>query len=445
MQVTETVAEGLRREFKVVVPAQQLKERVDTQLRDRQRSMRLPGFRPGKVPMNLVDKHWRQHVMGEEVQRAIGDSSAQLVSDRGLRPAGRPKVEITAFADGSDLEYKLALDLLPEIEPGDPKTLELERTVVDIPEAEVEQALERLSKEQGQSEPVATPRPAALGDVLVIDFVGRIDGKEFQGGSAEGHYARLGAGMLIPGFEDQLVGAEVGQTREVNVTFPTEYPRRELAGQPAVFEVKVKELREVKPAAIDDALARSLGVESLEALRKRVREQLEQEYKVACRMRLKRQLLDKLAASHDFEVPPGLLEDEFQAIWRHIDADRKAGNLDPDDKDKTEEQLQGEYRAIAQRRVRLGLLLSEIGRRANVEVKQDELTRAMTNEARRYPGQETKVIEYYQNNPDALAQLRAPLYEDKVVDYIIDSASVTDRHVSPEQFAEELKQQDNAV
>ncbi len=445
MQVTETVAEGLRREFKVVVPAQQLKERVDSQLLDRQRSMRLPGFRPGKVPMNLVDKHWRQHVMGEEVQRAIGDSSAQLVSDRGLRPAGRPKVEITAFADGSDLEYKLALDLLPEIEPGDPKTLELERTVVDIPEAEVEQALERLSKEQGQSEPVATPRPAALGDVLVIDFVGRIDGKEFQGGSAEGHYARLGAGMLIPGFEDQLVGAGVGQTREVNVTFPTEYPRRELAGQPAVFEVKVKELREVKPAAIDDALARSLGVESLEALRKRVREQLEQEYKVACRMRLKRQLLDKLAASHDFEVPPGLLEDEFQAIWRHIDADRKAGNLDPDDKDKTEEQLQGEYRAIAQRRVRLGLLLSEIGRRANVEVKQDELTRAMTNEARRYPGQETKVIEYYQNNPDALAQLRAPLYEDKVVDYIIDSASVTDRHVSPEQFAEELKQQDNAA
>lgn len=445
MQVTETVAEGLRREFKVVVPAQQLKERVDSQLLDRQRSMRLPGFRPGKVPMNLVDKHWRQHVMGEEVQRAIGDSSAQLVSDRGLRPAGRPKVEITAFADGSDLEYKLALDLLPEIEPGDPKSLELERTVVDIPEAEVEQALERLSKEQGQSEPVATPRPAALGDVLVIDFVGRIEGKEFQGGSAEGHFARLGSGMLIPGFEDQLVGAEVGQTREVNVTFPTEYPRRELAGKPAAFEVKVKELREVKPAAIDDALARSLGLESLEALRKRVQEQLEQEYKVACRMRLKRQLLDKLAASHDFEVPPGLLEDEFQAIWRHVDADRKAGNLDPDDKDKTEEQLQEEYRAIAQRRVRLGLLLSEIGRRANVEVKQDELTRAMTNEARRYPGQEAKVLEFYQNNPDALAQLRAPLYEDKVVDYIIDSANVTDRHVSPEQFAEELKQQDNAV
>jgi trigger factor len=445
MQVTETVAEGLRREFKVVVPAQQLKERVDTQLRDRQRSMRLPGFRPGKVPMNLVDKHWRQHVTGEEVQRAIGDSSAQLVSDRGLRPAGRPKVEITAFSDGADLEYKLALDLLPEIEPGDPKSLELERTVVDIPDAEVEQALERLSKEQGQSEPVAAPRPAALGDVLVIDFVGRIDGKEFQGGSAEGHYARLGAGMLIPGFEDQLVGAEVGQTREVNVTFPAEYPRRELAGKPAAFEVKVKELREVKPAAIDDALARSLGVESLEALRKRVREQLEQEYKVACRMRLKRHLLDKLAASHDFEVPPGLLEDEFQAIWRHVDADRKAGNLDAEDKDKSEEQLQAEYRAIAQRRVRLGLLLSEIGRRANVEVKQDELTRAMTNEARRYPGQETKVIEYYQNNPDALAQLRAPLYEDKVVDYIIDAASVTDRHVSPEQFAEELKQQENAA
>jgi len=394
--------------------------------------------------MNLVDKHWRQHVTGEEVQRTIGDTSAQIVTERGLRPAGRPKVEITNFADGADLEYKLAVDLLPEIEPGDPAKLELERTVVEIPEAEVTQALERLAREQGQSEPVAEPKPAETGDILVIDFVGRIDGKEFQGGKAEGHFARLGSGMLIPGFEDQLIGAMVGEKRQVSVTFPPNYPRQELAGKPALFDVEVKEQRRVVPSAIDDALARSLGVENLEALTKRVREQLEQEYKVACRLRLKRQLLDKLAASYDFEVQPSLLEDEFNAIWRQIEADRAAGHLDPEDKDKSEDELKAEYKAIATRRVRLGLLLSEIGRRANVEIKQDELARAMTNEARRYPGQESKVIEFYQNHPEAMAQLRAPLYEDKVVDYMIDAAKVTDRRVTPEQFAEELKQ-DNAA
>jgi len=444
MNVTETIADGLRREFKVVVPAKQLRDRVEVRLKDQQRTMRLPGFRPGKVPMNLVDKHWRQHVTGEEVQRTIGDTSAQIVTERGLRPAGQPKVEITNFADGADLEYKLALDLLPDIEPGDPSKLELERTVVEIPEAEVTQALERLAREQGQSEPVAEPKPAETGDILVIDFVGRIDGKEFQGGTAEGHYARLGSGMLIPGFEDQLVGAMVGAKRQVNVTFPTNYPRPELAGKPAVFDVAVKEQRRVVPSAVDDALARSLGLESLEALTKRVREQLETEYKVACRLRLKRQLLDKLAASYDFAVPPTLLEDEFNAIWRQIEADLAAGRLDPEDKDKSEDELKAEYRAIATRRVRLGLLLSEIGRRSNVEIKQDELARAMTNEARRYPGQESKVIEFYQNHPEAMAQLRAPLYEDKVVDYIIDAAKVSERRITPEQFAEELKQ-DNAA
>jgi len=444
MNVTETIADGLRREFKVVVPAKQLRDRVDSRLKDQQRTMRLPGFRPGKVPMNLVDKHWRQHLTGEELQRTIGDTSAQIVTERGLRPAGQPKVEITNFADGADLEYKLALDLLPDIEPGDLSNLELERTVVEIPEAEVTQALDRLAREQGQSEPVAEPKPAESGDILVIDFVGRVDGKEFQGGTAEGHYARLGSGMLIPGFEDQLIGAMVGDKRQVNVTFPPNYPRPELAGKPAEFDVTVKEQRRIVPSAVDDALARSLGLESLDALTKRVREQLETEYKVACRLRLKRQLLDKLAASHDFAVPPTLLEDEFNAIWRQVEADRAAGRLDPEDKDKSEDELKAEYRAIATRRVRLGLLLSEIGRRSNVEVKQDELARAMTTEARRYPGQESKVIEFYQNHPEAMAQLRAPLYEDKVVDYIIDAAKVSERRTTPEQFAEELKQ-DNAA
>src|SRR5215472_14615168 len=266
MQVTETVADGLKREFKVVIPAQSFQERIETRLKDRQRSMRLPGFRPGKVPMALVAKHWRQHVTGEELQSTIGDSSAQIVSERGLRPAGQPKIEITNFTDGSDLEYKMALELLPEIEPMDMAQLELTRTVVDIPEAEVEQALQRIATDQAKSEPMAEPRPAAQGDVVVADFVGRIDGEEFE------------------------------------------------AGKAAVFEVDVKELRQLQPAAIDDELAKSLGLDNVEALRQRVREQLEGEYASASRTRLKRQLLDKLAESHSFEMPPGMVDSEFEQI-----------------------------------------------------------------------------------------------------------------------------------
>jgi trigger factor len=278
----------------------------------------------------------------------------------------------------------------------------------------------------------------------VIDFVGRVDGKEFNGGKAEGHHLRLGAGMLIPGFEDQLIGAQAGDKREVKVTFPADYPRAELAGKDAVFDVEVKELKKLVPAVIDDELAKSLGVDSLEELRKRVRDQLQQEYGVASRARIKRQLLDRLNETSDFTLPPTLTEAEFNQIWSQVEADRKAGNIDPEDKDKTDDQLREEYQTIARRRVKLGLLLSEIGRRANVDVKQEEIGRAVMNEARRYPGQEQKVMEFYQNNAQALAQLRAPLYEDKVVDYIVDAAKVTERKVSPEQFAEEMKAENAA-
>ena len=438
MQVTETSAEGMKREFKVVIPAQQFQDRIDRKLRDRQRSMRLPGFRPGKVPMTLVAKHWRKHVLGEELERAIGDSSAQIVSERGLRPAGQPKIEITAFQDGSDLEYSMAVELLPEIEPIDFASLELTRTVVEVPEEEVDKALERVAKDQAKSELVTEERPAANDEVVVIDFVGRIDGTEFAGGKAEDYHLRLGANMLIPGFEEQLVGAKVGEKREVNVSFPVDYPRKELAGRPAVFEVTVKELRHLIPAALDDELARGLGLEDLAQLRQRLREQFEAEYASASRGQIKRQLLDKLAERHDFQMPPGLVDAEFQAIWSQIEADHKKGLIDPEDKGKSEEELKSEYRAIAARRVKLGLLLSEVGRRAQVEVKQDELNRAVMNDARRYPGQERRVVEYYQNHPEALAQLRAPLYEDKVVDYILETAKVAERKVSPKEFAVEL-------
>ncbi len=280
--------------------------------------------------------------------------------------------------------------------------------------------------------------------MLVIDFVGRVGGEEFAGGKAEGHHVRLGAGQLIPGFEDQLIGAEVGDKRAVKVTFPADYPRAELSGKDAVFDVEVKELHKLIPAAIDDELAKGVGADNLEELRKKIREQLQAEYGVASRARVKRQLLDRLSETLDFTLPPSMIDAEFNQIWSQIEADRKAGNIDAEDKDKTDDQLREEYRAIAARRVKLGLLLSEVGRRANVEVKQEEISRSVMNEARRYPGQERKVVEFYQNNAQALAQLRAPLYEDKVVDYIVDGAKVTERKVSPDEFAEELKQENAA-
>jgi trigger factor len=375
--------------------------------------------------------------MGEVIEHAVTDSSAQVVTERGLRPAVQPKIEIVSLPDGADLEYSMAFEIIPDIQPTDFSTLELERLVVDVPEKEVDEAVERLAERQRKSEPVAEPRPAKTGDILVLDFVGRVDGKEFPGGQATDYYLELGSGFLIPGFEDQLTGAKPGDHVAVNVTFPDDYPNKELAGKDAVFDVDVKELREPVAAQIDDELAKSFGFDDLNGLRASVREQIEKEYGGVARSRIKRQLLDKLADGHDFEVPSGLVDAEFETIWQQIEADREQGRTDPEDEGKSEEDLKAEYGMIATRRVKLGLLLSEVGRMNNIQVSQDELTRAMLAEARRYPGQERKVLEFYQKSPEALAQLRAPLYEDKVIDYILELAKVSDRKVEPSELIEE--------
>jgi len=438
MQVIETNTEGLKREFKVVVPAQEVLEKVDGKLTELGRRIRLPGFRPGKVPLPLLKQRYGQSVMGEVVEQTVNDSSQRVMSERGLRAAGQPQIEILSPAGEGDLEYKLAVELIPDIKPMEFSSLEIERLVVDVPEPEVEQAIERTAKRFRKSEPVATPRPAQTGDVAVVDFTGRIDGQEFAGGSAAGHYLELGSNSFIPGFEEQLVGVSAGERRDVKVTFPADYPNAELAGKPAVFDVEVKEIRELAPVVIDDELAKGMGAENVAGLRESVRKRLSDDYAGLARSRLKRQLLDALATKHQFEVPAGLVETEFAAIWAQIEADKEKGRLDPEDAEKSEEQLKSEYREIAERRVKLGLLLSEVGRLNNIQVSNDELSRAIVNEARRYPGQEKKVIEYYQKSPQALVQLRAPIYEEKVVDFIVELAKVTERTVTPEELAKEL-------
>jgi trigger factor len=439
MEVIETSTEGLKREFKITVPAKDLQDQMQTRLEELGRTIRLPGFRPGKVPLPLLKKRFGASVMGELVQKTVADSSSKALEERGLRPAGQPKVEITGFGEDKPLEYNLAVELIPDIKPVEFASLKLERLVVEVGDSEIDEALKRLSERLGQPQPPAEPRPAREGDVLVIDFTGRIDGTEFAGGSASEHYLQLGSKTFIPGFEDQLVGVNAEEERKVTVKFPDDYANKDVAGKEAVFDVKVRQVLERVPATIDDELAKRLGVEHVAALREAQRKQLEKDYGEVARQRLKRQLLDALAETHDFDVPAGLVEAEFGAIWKQIEADRAAGRLDPEDEGKSEEQLREEYRAIAVRRVKLGLLLSEVGRMNNVQISNEEVSRALVAEARRYPGQERKVMEFYQNSPQAMLQLRAPIYEDKVIDFIVDSASVTERRLSSAAFAQELQ------
>jgi trigger factor len=437
MQITETNATGLKREFKVVVPAGTLQGQIETRLRELGERIRMPGFRPGKVPLQLLKQRYEKSVMGEVLEKTVQEGSHQLLSDRNLRPASQPKVEIVKFENGQDLEFSVAMEVIPEITPVDFKTINLERTVVDVPETEIDESLQRLAKRQRKPEPASDDHAAQSGDVVVIDFVGRVDGTEFEGGRGEDFHLELGSGMFIPGFEDQLIGLTKGATRLVNVTFPTEYGNKDLAGKPAEFDVTVKQVSQLKDTPIDDEMAKALGADDLQTLRKRVREQIERDYGLAGRARLKRGLLDQLADKHDFTLPEGLVEAEFEAIWKQIEADMKADRLDSEDKGKSEEQLKTEYRDIAKRRVKLGLLLSEVGRSNNIQVPNDDLTRAVIAEARRYPGQEKQVIDYYQKSPEALNQLRAPIYEDKVIDFILELAQISERHTTPEQFRKE--------
>ncbi|MBX6368547.1 MAG: trigger factor [Rhodospirillales bacterium] len=433
MQITETSADGLKREYKVVIAAADIAQKVDARLSELGRNVRLPGFRPGKVPMSMLKKRYGAHVMGEVLEQAVGDSSAQAMRERGLRPALQPRIEIVSFEEGADLEYKMNVELLPDITPTPLSEIELERLKPEIADSEVDRQLERIAENNRKTTPV--DRPAESGDAVVIDFVGRIGGVEFPGGKGENHTLRLGSNQFIAGFEDQLVGAKAGEKRVVKVSFPKEYGNEELAGKEAEFEVEVKEVRAFEPGGVDEDLAQRIGFDSLDELKKTVREQLERDFAQLARQKLKRRVLDALAARHDFPVPTGMVDLEFETIWKQLEEERKRNpESASEDAGKSEDELKAEYRKIAERRVRLGLLLSEIGRQNNIQVTNEEVNRAIVQEARRFPGQERQVVEFYRKNPDALANLRAPIYEDKVIDFIVEMAKVTDKPVSPEEL-----------
>ncbi len=442
MQVTETKNEGLTREFAITILAKDIATKVDAKLEQLKGDIRIPGFRPGKVPMSLLRKRYSKAVLGEVLESAVSESSQKTLEDNGLRPAVQPKIEVTSFDEGTDLEYKMSVELMPDFEPMDFSTLSLERLKGKVSDKEIDEAIERMSRDFRKSEPVARARKSKAGDIAVIDYVGKIDGEAFEGGSAEGHHLELGSGRFIPGFEDQLVGAKPGDHVTVEVSFPEAYPSAELAGKPAVFDVDVKELREYVDTPVDDEFAKSMGFENLGQLRDQIAGRLEQEYSQVGRTRIKRQLLDKLNDAHQFDVPPGMVDSEFEAIWQQFEQAKEQGNLDEDDAGRDEEELKQEYRSIAERRVRLGLLLSEVGRLNDIQVAQEELNRALIQEAQRHPGQEREVFEAYQNNPELMANLRAPVYEDKVIDFILEMAKVDDREVTIEELMKALESDD---
>jgi trigger factor len=454
MQITETTAEGLKHELTVIIPADDIERRMQDRLAEINRSIRLPGFRPGKVPIGVLRKRYGTSLLGEVLERTVSDSSAEAMRERNLRPALQPKVEIVSFGEGTDLQYKMAIEVLPEIQPMNFAELKLERLKAAIADEEIDSALDRIAKQQRKSEPV--DRAAAQGDIVVIDFVGTLDGTPFPGGAGSDYSLELGSKSFIPGFEDQLVGAKAGEVRSVEVTFPADYATTELAGRASQFAVTVKQVRALAPQPLDETLAEAVGMDSLAELRKAVRERIEREYDSVARQKLKRQVLDRLAERHQFAVPQGMVDLEFDSIWKQFEAERAnaAGNVPegaaaaeaPDatakpPEDAGDEAVKAEYRAIAERRVRLGLLLSEVGRTNNLTVTQDEVNRALGEQARRFPGEERKVVDYYRNNPQALDALRAPIYEDKVIDFILEVAEVNNRSIpGPELLAEAAKE-----
>ncbi len=518
MQVTETSAEGLKREFTITVPATEVEDQISRRLGEIAQSVRIPGFRPGKVPLPLLRKRYGPAVRHEVLESTVQGSSAEAMREQNLRPALPPRVEIVSAAEGADLEYKMSVELLPDMPEPDFGDLGIERLVAEVPEEDIDRAVERIAESQRKAEPVE--RPAENGDIVVVDFVGRTGDVEFPGGKGENVSIELGGGRFIPGFEDQLIGAKAGEDRTVKVTFPADYGAPDLAGKDAVFEVKLKEVRQRLPAAVDDSLAEAVGLENLAELRQEVRQRMQSDYDSVARQRVKRALLDKLAERYDFPVPPGMVEMEFNTIWQQHESEKEArqqmaareagggategpvdaaaliapeetalegssdrspatpeaekpqvhehepaahhatshpgsaeepidaaaivapeetalegaSDSEPAASEEDEEKLKEEYRHIAERRVRLGLLLAEAGRSNNITVTQEELNQALAQEARRHPGYERQVIEFYRKSPEAINNLRAPIFEEKVVDFILELAKPAERKVTPQEL-----------
>jgi trigger factor len=453
MEITETLSDGLKREFQIQVPAADLEARLAERLGELKDRVQLRGFRPGKVPMAHLRKIYGKAVMAETIEALIRELNAKVVTDRGLKLAMEPKVtipneetEVAKVIGGqSDLAYTLAVEVLPKIELADFKGIKLERPLADVTDAQVGEALDRIAE---QNRPFAVKGEGGKveqGDRVVIDFTGTLEGAPFEGGTGGDVGVNVGSGTFIPGFEDQLIGMAAGETRQVKVTFPSNYTNEHLAGKDAEFNVTAKTVEAPGTVAVDDAFAKQLGLESLDKLKEAVKGRLQQEHAGLSRQRVKRQLLDKLDEVHKFALPPTLAEEEFKNVWNAVDSDLKAQGRSFADEGTTEEKAREEYRGIAERRVRLGLVLAEIGERNKIAVTDEEITRAIVERARQVPGREQEVWEFYQKNPGALASIRAPIFEEKVVDFLLELATVSEKQVSREELLKDDEDEKSAA
>jgi trigger factor len=440
MQVTETAAAGLKREYRVVVPATDLEARVNERLDDLKGRVQLRGFRPGKVPVAHLKRLYGKSAMAEVIEAAVREANSKIVTEHGFKLATEPKVVLPSeqgIVDGviagkSDLAYTVEIEIVPPIALTDFKTLKLERQMAEVTDAEVDEAVQKIAEQNRPFSPKADA--AAKGDRITLSFQGTIDGKPFDGGSGQDVPILLGSGQMIPGFEDNLIGIKAGEERSFDLKFPETYPVTVVAGKSATFAVTAKLVEAPGEVALDDDFAKTLGLESLAKLRDVVKERIQREHAAASRQKVKRGLLDQLDERHKFEPPPSLVEQEFNSVWAAIEADLKQQGRSFADEGTTEEKARAEYRGIAERRVRLGLVIAEIGERNNIKVTEQQLTAAVMDRARQLPGQEQQVWDYYRNNPNALAALRAPIFEDKVVDFLLELAEITDKQVSRDEL-----------
>ena len=442
MQVTETLSEGLKREFKVNVPAAELDAKVNARLDELKGKVRLDGFRPGKVPVSHLKRVYGRSAMAEVIDATVRDANNQIVSERGYKLAAEPKVSLPEDKDAieklisgkSDLNYTMAVEIVPPITLANFKDIKLTKLVSDVADSEIDEGIARIAE---QNKPY-TARPdgakAAKDDRVVISYAGTIDGAPFEGGTGDNAEVLIGSNTFIPGFEDQLIGIGIGETRTLKVKFPQQYQAAHLAGKDAEFVVTAKSIEAPGKVALDDEFAKSLGLESLAKLRDAVKERIEREHSGASRQKVKRALLDELDKSHKFEPPPSLVEEEFERVWKSVLQELETEKKTFADENTTEEKARAEYRAIAERRVRLGLVLAEIGEKNNISVSEDELSRAIMEQSRQFPGQEKRVWDFYRQNPQAVAGLRAPIYEEKVVDFLLELAKVDEKKVPREEL-----------
>ena len=445
MAITQTLSEGLKREFEVIITNSELNKLVDEKLNNIAKEANLPGFRPGKVPVSVVKNRFGKQVLGEVVKESVDNVTKDTMEKNKLTPSSQPKIEIISFEEGEDLKAKLSVEIMPEFEIPDLSNLEIIKPIVKVSDKDINDAVEKIAKENIGTKTIKKDRSAKKGDTVVIDFLGKVDGIPFEGGEAKGHNLKLGSNSFIPGFEDGLVGSKVGKTVSVAVTFPEDYQAKNLAGKKAIFETTINEIKEDVELVINDEFAKTLGMADLKALKSAVADQITKQHDQASREKSKRQILDKLADNISFDLPETLEKEEYNNICKAMNPNSKPDeaskdyikNQEPEpDKGMRKEEKQ-DASEIAKRRVRLGLLLSEIGRKNNIKVEEEDTRNAMMKEIQKYPGQEKQVMDYFKNNPEAQQQLSGPIFEDKIIDFILELANTKEKVVSLDELYKE--------